>query len=561
MKKSKVSFLVFLVVLSLFSVAIPVKSQEITESVYILGDGSIYSSTNATVPIQRDGNVYTFTGNLLVYTFVVQRSGITIDGAGYAIEGMGERGIDLTSVNDVTIKNVKLNGEFIFGIYIWESSYNTIIGNTIKNNGSGILIYNSTQNTITDNIITDNPIGLDLRLTSENVFRNNNLDNIHNIAVYATQLSHYINDMDESNIVGDEKRVYYLVGEEDLVINPETYPDVGFLALVSCTNIVVQNLELSNNVQGIILAGTTGSSITQNTISGNYYGLMLFSASTNIISSNTVTNNERGIQLSLFSTINSISGNEITGNTGGMFLYNSSQNTISGNTIANNKEYGIGFSASSYNLIRGNYFIDNKKQVVDPSEDDPAGISINTWFVSYPVGGNYWSDYAGIDIKTGDSQNEEGSDGVGDTAHIINSKNKDDYPLILESALYVYITSPENKTYNKDSISLTYTASETDALISYSLDGKANITISGTTPLSNLSEGSHRLTVFIKDTEENENSHTVYFSIDKEAETPNGNGDSESLPITWIAVGILVVVVAVVVLLYFLKREKKPSKK
>ncbi len=559
MKASKVAFLVFLCVVSLCAVTTQVKSQDSSESVYILSDGSIYSSTNATVPIQQDGDVYTFTDNLFVYTFVVQRGGITIDGAGFAIEGEGDIGIEIRSINDVTIKNVQLNGMFYYGIYIMESSYNTITGNTIKNNGNGIVFYNSTQNTITNNIITDNDVGLDLRLTTENVFRNNNMDNTHNIAIYGTELLHFINDMDDSNTISDDKKVYYLIGEEDLVINPDTFPDVGFLALVSCTNITVQNKELSNNGQGILLAVTTDSTIMQNSITGNYYGIMLFAASSNLVMGNSITNNDRGIQLSMFSTSNSISTNDITDNTGGMFLYNSTQNTISGNIITDN-DYGIGFSASAYNLIRGNYFIDNSIQVYDASTDDSTvTASVNTWYVSYPAGGNYWSDYTGIDVKTGIDQDEDGSDGVGDTPHVIDSNNKDKYPLILEgSSLVVYITSPENTTYNVNSVTLTVTVSETDSLIRYSLDGQANITISGSTTLSDLSEGSHKLTVFAKDAEGNENSHTVYFTISEGAETPTETEESESLPITWIA-AIVVVAVVGVAILYFLKIKKKPS--
>ena len=197
MKESKVAFLVFLCVISLCAVsAQPVKSQNIG-TVSISSDGSVSSSTNATVPIQQDGNVYTFTDNILVYSFVIQRSNVIIDGAGFALAGDGERGIDLSYVNTVTIENVQLNGMFVYGIYLWESSYNTITGNTIKNNGNGISIYNSTQNTITDNIITDNEIGIDLRYSSDNVFRNNRMDNIYNIAVFGSEVSHFINDMDD----------------------------------------------------------------------------------------------------------------------------------------------------------------------------------------------------------------------------------------------------------------------------------------------------------------------------------------------------------------------------
>jgi nitrous oxidase accessory protein NosD len=54
----------------------------------------------------------------------------------------------------------------------------------------------------------------------------------------------------------------------------------------------------------------------------------------------------------------------------------------------------------------------------------------NTWDNGYPSGGNYWSDYSGVDEYSGPYQNETGSDGIGDTPYIIDEKNCDRYPLI-----------------------------------------------------------------------------------------------------------------------------------
>ena len=556
MNTSKVMVLVVLTIISLCAVNTqPVKSQNLG-AVYILSDGSVYSPTNATVPIQQDGDVYTFTDDLVVSTFVVQRSGVTIDGAGFALEGEGEIGIDLSSVNSVTIENIQLNGMFVCGIYISESSYNTVTGCTIKRNGNGISLYSSTHNNITDNIITGNDIGFDLMQTSDNVFRNNRLDNNHNIAVYGTEPSHYINDMDESNMISDDKKVYYFVGKENLVITPDTFPDVGFLALVSCTNITVYNIKLTENVQGILLASTTGSTIAQCNITGNYAGIMLFASSSNVFGENSVTNNNRGIQFSMFSNGNSLFSNNIVDNAGGIFLFNSSQNTINDNNITNNDHYGIGFSSSSYNLIRSNYFIGNSIQVYDASTDDlSVTASMNTWDVSYPVGGNYWSDYTGVDVKSGSNQDQEGSDKIGDTPYIIDKNNKDNYPLMpYGSPPAISIVSPGNKTYTVTSVSLTFTVSETTSWIKYSLDGQANVTITGSTTLSGLADGVHSITVYAQDTDGlTGTSETIYFTIAEGAETPQ----SESFPITWIAAIIVVVAIVGVALLYFLKIKKK----
>ena len=93
-------------------------------TIYIRVDGSI----EGTIEIQRDGNVYTFTGDISD-SLVVERDNIVVDGAGHVLEGAGVgRGIFLDGRSNVTIKNITIR-EFDFGIDLWNSSGNTISAN------------------------------------------------------------------------------------------------------------------------------------------------------------------------------------------------------------------------------------------------------------------------------------------------------------------------------------------------------------------------------------------------------------------------------------------------
>jgi N-acetylneuraminic acid mutarotase len=77
------------------------------------------------------------------------------------------------------------------------------------------------------------------------------------------------------------------------------------------------------------------------------------------------------------------------------------------------------------------------------------------------------------------------------------------------------VLSPENVTYTSDSVELALSVNRPTAWIGYSLDGRVNVTVKGDTTLSDLSEGQHRLIVYVNDTFGNlVSSGAVYFSVD-----------------------------------------------
>jgi hypothetical protein len=85
---------------------------------------------------------------------------------------------------------------------------------------------------------------------------------------------------------------------------------------------------------------------------------------------------------------------------------------------------GIILEYSDDGLFYGNNFVNNSEQVVVSS-----GYR-NSWNLSYPAGGNYWSDYNGSDCYCGTYQNETGMDCIGDTPYLIAQSFRDNYPLL-----------------------------------------------------------------------------------------------------------------------------------
>jgi parallel beta-helix repeat protein len=375
--KKFTSLLVLLLFLSVVLVSLPkIRVVKADSTIYIRADGSV----EGTDKIQRVGDFYTFTENVSNGPIFVEKDNIVIDGAGYTLQGGDGRGIVLSERNNVTVKNVKLEMEGGYGIYLvnasncvvsentvtgdayniylWESFNNIIEGNTVTNAFRGILIYDSYDNTITGNLVTDGVVGIELHDCINNVFRNNEMkNNSHNFGVRAYPTYRYINDVDTSNKV-DGAPIYYWVGEEDRTVPS----DAGYVVLVNCTHMTVQNLHLSKNGQGILLVSTTNSTVTQNTIistrSGR--GIELVHSSNNSIIENIVQNFSTGIQLEE-SSYNTIAENTVAYNDRGIRpLYSSKHNTISENEITSN-DYGIddGQEPSGDNIVSGNNIIEN----------------------------------------------------------------------------------------------------------------------------------------------------------------------------------------------------------
>ena len=81
--------------------------------------------------------------------------------------------------------------------------------------------------------------------------------------------------------------------------------------------------------------------------------------------------------------------------------------------------------------------------------------------------------------------------------------------------LIVSVTSPTNTTYASGEIPLIFAVNEPTNMTCYTLDGEANVTITGNTTLTGLADGTHQLTVYANCTEGRMvESVRVWFTVD-----------------------------------------------
>ena len=356
--------MLFLLLSSLFLLAINIRQVKATGTIHIRADGSIDPPTSLVSTI--DNVTYTFTGNITndADGIVVERNNTILDGGGYALQGTGDGiGVDLSHNNNVTVENMEI-AKFSNAILLNYSSSNRISGNNITDNGAGIsLKYSSSNNGVSENRITANT-------------------------------------------------------------------GYGIYLQASCSGNSIFGNIMTNNNRGIDLDSSCNSnSILANTVTNNVRGIDLDSSSNDSILGNTITaNGGTGIHLESSCNSSTISGNTVTNNGYGIAIkYSCSSNRIFGNNITNNGT-GIRLESSSDNSFYHNNIMNNTNQVYSYN-------SANVWNDGYSSGGNYWSDYAGVDVKRGPYKNETGSDGIGDTSYVIEVNNTDRYPLMAQYAI------------------------------------------------------------------------------------------------------------------------------
>jgi parallel beta-helix repeat protein len=269
-----------------------------------------------------------------------------------------------------------------------------------------------------------------------------------------------------------------LVGEDSstTIIDGSGFGHVVIISSddVDLSGFTVQNSGTAYHITGINLNNVNHCNISGNIVTNNEHGLELHNLSYyNIISGNIITENNKwglhiidshynnvsgniiggslwgSIAIHGFSTYNRIFGNNVGDNdNGGISIDGSDYNDICENNITNNLwgisvQYGARYNAISRNNITNNNYsfklewntyanmFYHNNLVGNAFPVSIVGYNYaNSWDYGYPSGGNYWSDYTGVDVKKGSNQNLHGSDGRGDTPYIIDANNRDRYPLM-----------------------------------------------------------------------------------------------------------------------------------
>jgi len=169
-------------------------------------------------------------------------------------------------------------------------------------------------------------------------------------------------------------------------------------------NIISNNNFINNGLQ---LADSYHTTINDNFINGK--PLIYYEEVTDLV----ISGNSGQIILNRCNNI-TITNQDLFNTSIGIQLVETNNSSIFQNTFSFLSNYGMYLIDSYHNFIYHNNFLDNV--------ENAYSISDNFWNNSYPMGGNYWDDYGGVDSD---------GDGIGDTPYFLQGgSEQDEYPLM-----------------------------------------------------------------------------------------------------------------------------------
>ena len=372
-------------------------------------------------------------------------TGVTVQGQSLANASVG---VEVGFSSDVRVSGNNVSGNAADGIRLHYSTSSQIESNNVTRNGEGIAVWGSQNNRIANNTVTGNALGgITITASRDTLVAGNNLSANVGSGILVEPSGSGVTLRDNS-ITGSAQGIFSY--DPVTIVNNTVFGNANGIDVVGAGSAVVFNRVSRNTGRGIMVEIQGNVWVANNNVSGNGVGIQLYQTANNMILGNIVTNNHDGIFSGSGTSQNTVDNNTVTGNEYGITLDLSTGDTVLRNDVSGNLQGGITVGFSALPVLRNNHVAGNARFgsyggiylesttgarvfhnaiVVNMIQAHDTGT--NAWDDGYPSGGNYWSDYTGVDNCSGPNQNTCPSpDGIGDTPYSFPVSARDRYPLM-----------------------------------------------------------------------------------------------------------------------------------
>ena len=250
-------------------------------------------------------------GSFTIFNCILKYNGVAVNGTSCRVNetqfsgnDCGVKGGNSTVINSIFESN---------GVAILLLNNNTLYANQFTNNGIAVDVDGEENNITSNNIygnlyainvggfynnigknnVSNNTYGIRILFSPHNILRQNIMENnTYNFDVEGDKLQDFFLDVDESNIING-KVIKYIINQSDFGLNTS----YGYVALINCSNVSIQNLNISHNGEGLLLVCSSNITISSSVFSRNIKGLYSLKGNGIEIEDVDVSDNNDGISL------------------------------------------------------------------------------------------------------------------------------------------------------------------------------------------------------------------------------------------------------------------------
>ncbi|MGM0509754.1 MAG: NosD domain-containing protein [Thermoplasmatota archaeon] len=423
------------------------------------GDGSEadpYLIEGYDIDAQGNGNGI-FIGNTTVH-FTIKGCSVHNASRDYSSSYQSGAAVSLYNVVNGTVTGNNCSQSFD-GILLEGSSSVKVEGNSLLGNDDyGLVIEDSSDNTISRNDFLGDD-GLYIYSGSDNRFYENSFEESNfffedSFEVYTGQT------ITDNNTIKGKPVYYYKNSDMNGMASPS---DAGQVILGNVSNMIIEQMAISNGDIGIDVGYSSGITITENEITSYHDGIYLVGSDGCVIEDNRLERCRYGIHVFKGSDDNVISSNTVDKCNVGIRLYDCNSNTVEENIIFHCVNVGIlADQGSSNNLIFKNALLYNRKSGDTYNSSDEIDITIqatdedgkNHWNTTGGTG-NYWRDWT-----TPDHDNN----GIVEKPYKLHGSDTYDFFPLSQPPMPVLTTVPRNLTIQvyKGALNLSWSPPEYD---------------------------------------------------------------------------------------------------